>query len=71
MVALGFDVGKDSLVGVRCDKSAQAKQTFEIPNTKVAINTLLQSEHDKHSKLLIASEAPMVSRNVAYCCVHE
>jgi transposase len=57
MVVLGFDVGKDSLVGVRSDNSAQPKQTYEIPNTKVAIEALLRETTTKYPKLLVASEA--------------
>lgn len=57
MQVIGIDVAKDSLVGVRIDKSTRVKEQFFIENTKEAIETFLQKITMKWRKLTIGSEA--------------
>lgn len=57
MVVVGFDVGKDSLVGARIDASMQVKERFEIPNTKAAIEPVLVNLRSRYKRLFLASES--------------
>lgn len=57
MNVIGFDVGKDSLVGARIDASLQVKERFEITNTKAAIELLLVDLQSHYKRLLLASES--------------
>lgn len=57
MVVIGIDVAKDSLVGVRIDRSTRVKETFVIENTKEAIEQFLERVTVKWKKIVIGSEA--------------
>ena len=57
MVTVGFDVGKRELVGVRIDRSVQAKESYRITNNKETINTFLDKLTSKFRHLQICSEA--------------
>lgn len=57
MTTIGFDVSKNDLYGVRTDRSAQEKESFQIPNTKESILQFLDGMTAKYPHLLIASEA--------------
>jgi transposase len=57
MNVVGFDVGKDSLVGARIDGSTKVKERFELANAKAAIVPLLVALRKHYRRLLVASES--------------
>lgn len=57
MIYIGIDVAKDSLVGVRIDRSSRVKEIYTFKNTQTAIKQFLNSICAKWKKLTIASEA--------------
>lgn len=57
MTTIGFDVSKYELYGVRTDRSAREKESFQIQNTRESIVQFLDGATAQHSHLLIASEA--------------
>jgi len=70
MNVVGFDVGKDSIVGARIDASMQVKQRFEITNTMDAIAAALLSLRGQYKHLLIASESTgEYHYALAHCCL--
>ena len=71
MVYIGIDVAKDSLVGVRIDKSYRVKEEFVIDNTKADIEKLLQQITTKWKRVTIGSEATGNYHNVlAFACLN-
>jgi transposase len=57
MQVIGIDVAKDSLVGVRIDKSSRAKDTYVVINNPETIAQFLDTITKKWKKILIGSEA--------------
>lgn len=57
MIYIGIDVAKDSLVGVRIDKSVRVKEEHVIANTKEAIEEFLEKITKKWKRIVIGSEA--------------
>jgi len=57
MIYIGIDVAKDSLVGVRIDRSSCAKESFYFPNTKENIEQFLDQITKKWKRVIIGSEA--------------
>lgn len=57
MNVVGFDVGKDSLVGARIDSSMQVKEQFEVHNTYTALALVLAELQKRYKHLLVASES--------------
>ncbi len=57
MQVIGIDVAKDSLVGVRIDRSSRVKEQFFIENTKGAIEQFLERVTGKWKRIIIGSEA--------------
>lgn len=57
MVTVGFDVGKRELVGVRIDRSVQAKESYRIANNKETIDPFLDKLTNRFRHLQICSEA--------------
>ncbi|TAL08303.1 MAG: IS110 family transposase [Nitrospirae bacterium] len=70
MVIIGIDVAKDSLVGVRIDRSSCVKETYLVTNTKASIETFLTKVAKKWKKLVIGSEATAeYHRELALQCI--
>lgn len=57
MTIIAFDVGKNELVGVRCDKSGTQKESFTIANEEKIIDEFLINLKSKYPNSLIGSEA--------------
>lgn len=57
MMIIAFDVGKNELVGVRCDKNGTEKETFILENKSEVIENFLSGLKKKYPHLLIGSEA--------------
>ncbi len=57
MQTIGIDVAKDSLVGVRIDKSSRVKDTYAVINNPETIAQFLDTVTKKWKKLVIGSEA--------------
>jgi transposase len=57
MQVIGIDVAKDSLVGVRIDKSSRVKDTYVVINNPETIAQFLDTVTKKWKKILIGSEA--------------
>lgn len=72
MIYIGIDVARDSLVGVRIDKSSRVKEVYTFANTKKAIAVWLHSIMGKWKKITIASEATAeYHRTVALVCLEQ
>jgi transposase len=56
MITIGFDVSKNELVAVRTDRSAKAKESFTIPNTKEEIERFFDTLSPRR-RVTIAAEA--------------
>jgi transposase len=70
MVYIGIDVAKDSLVGVRIDKSYRVKEKFITSNTEEDIEKLLNQVTKKWKKITIGSEATgNYHRTLALACL--
>lgn len=57
MVVVGFDVGKDTVYGVRLDRSGTVKEQWQLENTKAALLPVLRGLRHKYKHVLVASEA--------------
>ncbi len=57
MVVVGFDVGKDTLFGVRIDRSGVVKEHYRIANTKAAIVPVVEALRAHYKHLVLTSEA--------------
>lgn len=70
MQVVGFDVGKDSLFGVRIDASMQVKERFEVTNTATAITAVVTKLRSRYQRLLVASESTSEYHYaLAHCCL--
>lgn len=70
MIVIGIDVAKDSLVGVRIDKSSCVKDTYIVSNTNEAIGNFLTKVTKKWKHLIIGSEATAeYHRTLALQCI--
>ena len=68
MKIFAFDVAKDSLVAVRSDKSAIAKQGFNISNTSKDINRFFD-QIDNNDIIVAAESTGDYHRNLALICL--
>jgi transposase len=57
MNIVGIDVSKETLVGVRIDKSRRVRESFDIPNTKGEVGRFLTGLQSRFSKLEVVSES--------------
>ncbi len=57
MTIVGFDVSKDSLVGVRINKAAHLQESFDVKNDSESITEFFDNLCRHHPKILVASEA--------------
>lgn len=64
MTIIAFDVGKNELVGARCDKNGLEKETFTLENKSEIIEKFLCNIKLKYSHLLIGSEATADYHNI-------
>ncbi len=70
MQVIGIDVAKDSLVGVRIDRSSRVKEQFFIENTKGAIEQFLERVTGKWKRIIIGSEATGYYHQIlAFACL--
>ncbi len=70
MNVVGFDVGKDSIVGARIDASMQVKEQFEVSNNPTAIAAVLGRLQKQYKHLRIASESTgEYHYALAHCCL--
>src|SRR5580704_3339669 len=57
MQVIGIDVAKDSLVGVRIDRSMRVKDTYAVINNPETITHFLDTVTKRWKKIIIGSEA--------------
>lgn len=57
MQIIGIDVAKDSLVGVRIDRSMRVKETYMVINTHATIEQFLDKVTKRWKRIVIGSEA--------------
>lgn len=70
MIYIGIDVAKDSLVGVRIDRSSRVKEVYTLENTQAAIEQFLAMVCTKWKQVTIATEATAeYHRTLAMCCL--
>lgn len=70
MIIIGFDVSKDELIGVRINGRAIVKERYTIPNTPAAIAEFLDVTQERHTRLVVGSEATAeYHRPLALACL--
>ena len=69
MNIVGIDVSKDTLVGVRINRSGLQKEKYSLKNTYEAIISFLAILQSKHKRLVIACESTGdFHRQLAFAC---
>jgi transposase len=70
MIYIGIDVAKDSLVGVRIDRSSCVKETFVIENTSSSIERFIGQISKKWKRITVGCEATGYYHNaLALACL--
>lgn len=70
MTIIGFDIGKNELIGVRVSKTGIQQEVYCLANEKEEIIALLQELREKHRKLRVATEATgQYHRPLALACL--
>jgi transposase len=70
MTIIAFDVGKQELVGARIGRNAELRETYRVLNEPGAIAAFLDAARERHTHLLVASEAtPEYHRPLAVACL--
>ena len=64
MYIIGFDVSKTEIIGVKINKRSEIKERYMIPNTKEAIEKLLDAILIKHKRIILGSEATGEYHNI-------
>jgi transposase len=72
MIYIGIDVAKDSLVGVRIDRSSCVKETFVIENTAASIEKFIGQISKKWKRITVGCEATGYYHNIrALACLEK
>ncbi len=70
MTIIGFDIGKNEIIGVLVNKAGMQKEVFCLANEKREILTFLREKNKQHKSLRIATEATgQYHRSLALCCL--
>lgn len=69
MNIIGIDVSKNTLIGVRINRSGLQKETYSLPNTHEAIVSFLAILQERHKRLIITCESTGdFHRKLAFVC---